>query len=87
MDALNRTARLTGALYLSTAVIDPLRLVYAYRALIVNGNATATANKILASEMLFRVGVVADLVSGVIFVIVAFLLYRLFQRSNPDQVL
>lgn len=84
MDAANRTARWAGALYLSTAVIDPLRLVYAYRALIVHGNATATATKILESERLFRLGLVADLLSGVIFVIVAFLLYRLLSHLGKE---
>jgi hypothetical protein len=45
--------------------------------LIVPGNAAATAAKIRASELLLRVGIVADLYSAIVFIFVALTLYRL----------
>jgi hypothetical protein len=40
-----------------------LRLIYVPGKLIVDGNATATANNIAASETLFRLGIAAQLIS------------------------
>src|SRR5947207_12349247 len=55
-----KMARIAGALYLSLLIPGPFSLIYIPNALIVPGNAAATAGKILASEMLFRLGIVAD---------------------------
>ena len=62
MHPTNKTARVAGAVYLSMAATAPFSLIYVPRTLIVPGNATATANNILAHEMLFRLGIVGDLV-------------------------
>jgi len=43
----------------------------------VRGNSTATANNIPAHETLFRLGIVADLISSVIFILLVMALYRL----------
>ena len=56
--------------------------MYVPRTLIVQGNATATANNILASEMLFRVGIVSELVSAIIFIFLVSVLYRLLSGVN-----
>jgi len=50
--------------------------------LIVEGNATATASNILASEMLFRISIVSELVGAVAFIFLAITLYRLFNGVN-----
>jgi Domain of unknown function (DUF4386) len=60
--------RVAGFLYLLLIVIAPLRLIYIPSILFVSGNATATANKIAAHELLFRFGIVGDLVCGVILI-------------------
>jgi hypothetical protein len=60
----------------------PFSLIYVPRTLIVRGNATATANNILAHEMLFRTGIVADLIGSVIFICLAIALYRLLSGVN-----
>jgi hypothetical protein len=60
MDSTKKNARVAGLLYLSfgPAVFS---LIYVPRTLIVRGNATATANNILAHETLFRLGIVGGL--------------------------
>jgi hypothetical protein len=50
--------------------------------LIVPGDATTTANNILASETLFRVGIVSELIGAVAFILLAITLYRLFNGVN-----
>ncbi len=77
-----KTARVAGALYLSMVVTGPFSLIYLPNKLIVRGNAAATAGRVLASEMLFRLGIVADLVGAVLFILLAMALYRLFSGVN-----
>jgi len=63
-------------------VTAPFSLIYIPRTLIVRGNATATANNILAHETLFRLGIVADLITAVIFIFLVLALYRLLSGVN-----
>jgi Domain of unknown function (DUF4386) len=85
MHPTDKAARVAGAVYLSMAVTAPFSLIYIPRTLIVRGNATATANNILAHETLFRLGIVADLITSVIFIFVVMALYRLLSGVNKTQ--
>jgi hypothetical protein len=51
--------------------------MYVPHTLVVPGNATATANNILASEMLFRIGIVSGLLYPVGWILLVMALYRL----------
>src|SRR5438270_8176700 len=75
-----RPARLTGAMYIPYLAFGmPLFL----RApLIVPSDAAATAAKILASETLYRITVITDLVSYVLYIALAFLFYVLLREVN-----
>jgi hypothetical protein len=50
--------------------------------LFVHGNATATASNIAAHEWLFRFGIVADLLCGVILIFLTMAFYRLFKEVD-----
>jgi hypothetical protein len=52
-------------------------LMYVPSKLIVSGNATTTATNILAHETLFRLGIVAELIGLVIFILVVMAIHRL----------
>ena len=82
MHPTDKAARVAGAVYLSMVVTAPFGLIYVPRTLIVPGNATTTANNVLAHETLFRLGIVADLISCVIFICLAIALYRLLSGVN-----
>ena len=82
MHPTDKAARVAGAWYLSLAVTAPFGLIYVPRALIVAGNATATAGNIRAHEALFRLGIVADLSSVVLFIFLVLALYRLLSGVN-----
>jgi hypothetical protein len=82
MHPTDKAARIAGAVYLSMALIGPFSLIYIPTKLIVRGDATATANNILAHETLFRLGIVADLFSSVIFICLGMALYRLLSSVN-----
>src|SRR5688572_17052905 len=75
IDASQRTAaRIAGLAYLvamATAVVG-----FSIRGgLIVSGNAAATAEAILASESLFRIGILSDVLTFVIDVVLITALY------------
>ena len=79
MHPTDKAARVAGAVYLLLVVIAPFRLIYVPSTLFVRGNATATANNIAAHELLFRLGIVADLFCGVVLILLALALYRLLK--------
>jgi Domain of unknown function (DUF4386) len=85
MDSTRRTARVAGALYLVNGVTGFFGLMYVPSTLIVSGNAAATANNILASEMLFRAGIVSELICAAEFIFLVRALYRLLNGVNKTQ--
>jgi hypothetical protein len=77
VNSTKKTARVAGLLYLLMAIPGAFSVMYITHTLIVPGNATATANNILVREMLFRVGIVSELFSAVVFIFVVMVLYQL----------
>jgi Domain of unknown function (DUF4386) len=82
MNSTKKTARIAGLLYLVNAVTGFFGIIYVPSRLIVSGNAAATANNILASERLFRLGIVSELICAVEFVFLFWILYRLLGGVN-----
>lgn len=82
MNSINKTARFAGLLYLVLAVLSAFGLVYVPSILIVPGDAAATANHIVASESLFRLGFVVNLLAFTVNIFVAVLLYKLLEPVN-----
>jgi len=78
MQPTKNTGRVAGLLYTVMGIPAVFTLVYVPHVLIVPGNATVTANNILASEMLFRGGIVCQLMNGIVFIFLVRTLYRLF---------
>ena len=79
MNSTKRTARRAGRLYLLLAVSAPLGLMYVPSRLIVAGDATATADRIRASEWLLRLGIGSELFHQAVVVFLVLALYRLFK--------
>ncbi len=74
-------ARAAGLLYLGMAVAAGVA-GYARTTIAVPGDAAATAANIRASESLFRVGVVTDLVQATLFLLTAMALFALLRNVN-----
>ena len=87
MNSNQKTTRTAGVLYLLLMIAASLSLMYFQAAFTVPGDAAATANKIRASELLFRFGIVIDLVSGIIFIVLVLSLYRLLKGVNKNHAL
>ena len=84
MSSLSKNARVAGLLYILASVVGIVRLAYIPKILFARGNATATANNILAHESLFRWGMVSQLVAAVIWLFVPLALYRLLKDVDRD---
>jgi hypothetical protein len=74
--------RFVGLLYVLVSILGAFALLYVPSKLIVDGNATVTASNIAASETLFRLGIVCNLVSQILFMWVALALYDLLKGVN-----
>jgi hypothetical protein len=84
---IQRTARLAGLLYLSIAILAPIGDMFVRQSLIVPGDAATTAHNIAASEGLFRLGFVSDLVTQTIHVFLVLALFKLLKAVNKNQAL
>jgi len=85
MPATKRDARIAGLLYILMALPAPFALIYLPAKLIVPGDATVTANNVLAHETLFRAGIFGELFNGVGFILLVVVLYRLFRAVDQTQ--
>lgn len=84
MSSTHNPGRVAGFWYLLLSVIAPMRLMYIPNKLFVSGNATATVNNIAAHELLFRLGIVGDLLCGVILIFLVLAFYRLFKGVDQN---
>ena len=82
MHQTKKAARIAGAVYLSMVFTAPFTLLYIPNKLIVRGDATATASNILAHETMFRLAIIGDLITAVIFICLGIALYRLLSGVN-----
>jgi hypothetical protein len=79
MSIIRNPGRFAGLLYTVASVFGIFGLIYVPSKLLVDGNATATANNIAASETLFRLGIAADLIGQALFIFLALALYNLLK--------
>jgi len=77
-----RTARVAGFLYLGVILTGMFAEMVVRSRLIVAGDAAATAGNIMASGGLFRLGILGDLVMGLLFITLAVVLYKLLKPVN-----
>jgi len=84
MISTRNPGRVAGLWYLLLCILGPIRLMYIPSKLFVHGNATATVNNIAAHELLFRLGIVADLICAVILIFLALAFYRLFREVDQN---
>jgi len=87
MNTNKRTARVAGLLYMIVAVTAFFTDIVVRKGLIVAGDASSTAHNIMASECLFRMGFVSDLLMTTCWVLLAFALYVLFKPINKNYAL
>ncbi len=81
MQSPRTLARVAGLAYLMVAVAAGVA-GYARSTIVVSGDAATTAANIRASETLFRIGIVADLLQATFFLLTAIALYALLHHVH-----
>jgi len=84
MNSPKRLARMAGVLYLLVAIFGGFAEGYVEPKMYVAGNATATIGNVVANSGLVRMGVVADLVDGTVFLFLALTLYILLKHVHKS---
>ena len=69
-------ARLAGFLYLLTVPFGVSTFLYVPSSLILSGDAATTARNIMASESLFRLGIVSDLLAPLVLILVVLVSHK-----------
>lgn len=82
MNTTKNHARIAGFWYLMMAVTGPIGLLIVPSQIVEEGNAAATAQNILDSEFLFRVGIVSNVLCQLAFIWLVLALYRLYKDVN-----
>jgi len=77
-------ARVAGILYVIANLFAPFALLYLPSRFIVRGDAAATAHNIMASESLFRVGIVLNLFNLIATIFLVLALYQLLKVVNKN---
>lgn len=79
-----KTARLAGWLYFALALTGMYGILYVPSELIISGNPALTAENIMNNELLFRSGIIAQLVCQTLFVYLVLTLYQLLKKVNKS---
>lgn len=81
-NSIKKVARITGILFLVMILIGPFSMMYVPSQLVMPDDATATAGNILASEPLFKLGIIGHLIILLADMGVALLLYVILKPVN-----
>jgi hypothetical protein len=82
MDSPVKTARLAGLLYVINVIAGIFSLLYVPSHIVAHDDAAATFNHLVASELLFRSGIVVDVIAHVAFLLLPLVLYKLLSPVN-----
>jgi len=77
-------ARVAGFLYLIQAILGIFSLLYVSSKLIVSGDVAATTHNIMASESLFRLGIVSNILVPTVGILYVLVLYKLLKPVSKD---
>ena len=87
MNSPKKTARVAGFLYLIIFCLALFAELFVRQSLIVPGDAAETANNIMASEGLFRSGIVIFLIEQTVFLLLPLVLYKLLNSVNKNHAI
>jgi len=85
MNSVKKRARVAGLLYLLLAITSVFGLIYVPSKIIVPQDTLATVHNIIASEVLFRLGILSNLIYLIVFIFLVQAFYNLFKEVNTKQ--
>ncbi|MEO8196228.1 MAG: DUF4386 domain-containing protein [Thermoanaerobaculia bacterium] len=81
MSSIQATARRAGALYFLFMIVGLVDML-GFAGFLVVGDATATARNIQARELVYRIGILTDLVALLLFIVLVVSLYHLLKGTD-----
>jgi hypothetical protein len=84
MNSSQKTARVAAFVFLGIFFLGILTELFIRPGMMVPGEATSTVKNIAASEVLFRLSLVSDLIRQVLLVLLPMVLYKLLKAVNKD---
>jgi hypothetical protein len=84
MTTNNKLARIAGISFLTIVIGYSLTWILVYSRIISPGNVKATFDNIVLNQMLFRLGIVGDLIIGFATIILAWTLYLILKTVNQQ---
>lgn len=75
---------MAGFWYLLVAIFGSFQSIFVAPRLFVSGDSVATVNNILASEQLFRLGMLSNFLTTICFLLLGNVLYKLFKPVDRD---
>ncbi|MCX9009804.1 MAG: DUF4386 domain-containing protein [Candidatus Methanoperedens sp.] len=85
--SLSRIARIAGLLFLFTFLFSTITWTFVSSRFIVEGNAIAAADSIIANESLFRISIITDLIRSAAAIVFALALYIILKSVNKNLAL
>ena len=85
MDVSKKTARMAGVLWLLMSVFGMFSQMGFRERLFVPGDMAATADHILANQLIYRSGFISELVMLICYLLTGLVLYRLLSSVNKSQ--
>lgn len=84
MNSTKMVARSAGILYLLLLILGGFNLFYVPSLYTVAGDPAATAHKIIATELTYRIGILSDLAGSILFIFLALRLHALFKDVDKQ---
>lgn len=84
MKSIQKTARITGFLYLLLIPLGVFGIVYVPSVLVVPGDIATTISNIMANEFLFRLSIVSALLTQLVNLFVVLFLYKLLRPVSKS---
>lgn len=85
--SLRKATRVAGLAYMLIIIIGVLKVNFLESGIIMQGDGAATANNIIANELLFRIGIVSEIVMFVLVVVLSLALYVILKPVNRNLAL
>ncbi len=82
--SIQKIARVAGFMFLCSLIVPTLNWVFIFSKFILSENVITTGRNILANEFLFRVGVINELITSAIIVVLALVLYIILKSINKN---
>lgn len=84
MNPTKKTARIAGLLFLLMVVSGLFAEIF-FRQKLFTADATETAGRILENQLLFRAGILSDIVMSLAYLFTALMLYKLLRTVDEDK--